>query len=261
MDFKFQEAAIQQLQSLSATNVRSVLIEGCKGSGRRYLAKLYAELLSIPDCVIIEPTVSSISEIRSFCEYNPESPILVCIHDLETGVLGASYALLKFLEDSIGSAYLVITTSSVYNLLDTIVSRCMVVSLGSPSPSDIEAYLSTKDVVPSKQVKLSCFEHCISNFNDVEILVDLNETNLDYLKSCSNILYTKDTISTKLWNLMHFPDNSDIPISFMLKYLLKTCKSQRMRKHILNTIKDIESFNLPIHVILSKMLLECKYGG
>ena len=107
MELISQRAALEDLHRLADANKHSILIEGSEGCGKSYIAKQYATMLDIVDFQVVEPKVQCIKEAINSC-YVIDNPIVLYIENLDTGVLAASYALLKFLEEPSSHVYIVI---------------------------------------------------------------------------------------------------------------------------------------------------------
>ena len=100
-----QKEPIQELKQLADSDRHSVLVEGPSGCGKSYLAKQYAAMLGISDFAVINPTVQDIRDSING-SYNLDSPIVLCIENLDCGVPAASYTILKFLEEPLSHVYL-----------------------------------------------------------------------------------------------------------------------------------------------------------
>ena len=115
MELISQRAALEDLHRLADANKHSILIEGSEGCGKSYIAKQYATMLDIVDFQVVEPKVQCIKEAINSC-YVIDNPIVLYIENLDTGVLAASYALLKFLEEPSSHVYIVITCRNLQNI-------------------------------------------------------------------------------------------------------------------------------------------------
>ena len=93
-----QQEALHILQTLAEHHQHGVIISGTHGSGKTYLAHIYANYLHIPDFYLINPSMSDIKSVITEC-INATNDIVICIENLDSGVLQVSYPLLKFIED------------------------------------------------------------------------------------------------------------------------------------------------------------------
>ena len=94
---------------------------GPEGCGKSYLARQFAIKLGVDDFALVEPTVAGIREISDLCS-EITTPIVICIENLDTGVVAASYTLLKFLEEPRKNVHVVVTARNIKHLPDTIPS-------------------------------------------------------------------------------------------------------------------------------------------
>lgn len=254
-----QQSCLAELNSLASADRHSVLIEGPPGSGKSYMAKQFADMLGISDFYSVPPNVQS---IRSMIEsaYNSAADVVVCIENLDTGVASASFTLLKFLEEPTSNVYVVVTCRNRYNVPDTIISRSSCVTSTAPTEADIAAYAATCD-----KFKFAKLEHrevwkAVSSFNDVDTLLKFSDAQIDYFDALKSMLSFKDSVSSLSWKLTHFNDNSAIDPAFVLGYIFRTTTSSRIRRYAVACMKDLMSANVASHAVLSKFLMECKYG-
>ena len=92
-----QKEPLAELKQLAASNRQSILIEGPSGCGKTYLCKQYANMLGIDDFSVVAPKVADIREALDSC-LSLQNRVLLAIENLDLGVAGASYTLLKSLE-------------------------------------------------------------------------------------------------------------------------------------------------------------------
>ena len=139
MDAKSQKSAIIELKQLVDRDVHSIVIEGPEGCGKTYLAKEFARLKEISDFVSVAPKVAELKQAMNTA-IDLQTPMVLCIENLDTGVVAASYSLLKFLEEPLPTVYAVVTCRNVENIPDTIVSTCTVVTVSTPNSIDRHNY-------------------------------------------------------------------------------------------------------------------------
>lgn len=131
-----------------------------------------------PDLLFIEKEKNNISieKIRNLIEYVQKSPIskykMVVIKNGELLRKESSNALLKTLEESFSYVLIVILTNSKYNLLDTIVSRCLVVSENKVLKIDFTMYEKLLNLV---DMALDKNFSSITNFENVNYLLSLKD--------------------------------------------------------------------------------------
>lgn len=261
MKLKCQVSALEDLTNLANRDRHSVLIEGVSGCGKTYLAKCYAKLLNVPDFVIVAANVNDIRKSIDMC-YNLESRIVLAIENLDSGVLGASYTLLKFLEEPRENIYIVVTCSNINKVPDTIVSRSSVVTVAAPTPEDLKSFASTysqeKQRMLSERVGLW---NAAKNLIDIDYCMNLNSASyIDHFENLVDAVSSKKPVSDIVWTLGHFPDNSEIPIEFAIKYIVSNTDDPRIKKYGIICIRDLDSSRIASHAVLSKFVLDCKYG-
>lgn len=259
MDFKCQVDTIEQLTTLSKNRAHSVLLTGMTGCGKSYLAKQYAKLLNVIDFQTVSPTVKSIKECMQAC-YEIDTPIVLCIENLDQGVNAASYALLKFLEEPLRHVYIVVTCVNINNIPDTIVSRCVAVTVAPPTSADLEKFASETDFSKFHPIENTALWKCVKTFKDVNTVLNLSSSQIDYFRSLSDILSFKDTISNLMWKLGHYEDNSEAPTDLILRYIIQISTNPSVKWAGIDCMKKLSLGRVASHAIIAKFLFECKYG-
>ena len=264
MEFNFQQSAKDTLQVLADQRRHSILISGPSGSGKSYLANYFKECLGVEDITYINPSVDDIKGISTF-SYSSSSNLVVCIEDLDKGVAGASYAMLKFLEEPQDNIYIVVTCLSLSRLPDTILSRSIHIALSSPTIDDINLYAQSKDLQKFESLSAMPIWVAVSSFADVDTLFNLPPKNLEYFYAPEKFIETKgQPVSTSIWAFQHYPDDSEISADLLklkIRYILKTCKSKYLMEQSIQALDALDVRRISVHAILGKYLLECKYGG
>lgn len=256
MNFKSQVNAIDQLKLLASYDRHSVLIEGVEGCGKTYLVKYYAELLDIEDVVIIDPTVNSIRDTLNTC-YSLNNRIVVGVENLDLGVFAASSALLKFLEEPTPNVYLVVTARNIQKVADTIISRSAVVSVSPPIQSDVEIYAANKDNLKFNKLKSNRIWKPVRSFKDVDLVFKFSPEQQDYYSSLDSLKFT-DTVSNIVWYLGHYSDNTETPVDYVIRYIMK--HNPRLRKFCMECLTELSYNRIATHATLAKFVFDCKYG-
>ena len=185
-----QAAAHLQGAIRSGKVSHAYLISGAEGSGKRMLADAFAAALQCeeggteacgkchscrqaaglnhPDIIYVtheKPALISVSEIRSqlvgdvaIRPYNGKYKIYI-VEDAEKMNTEAQNALLKTLEEPPEYAVILLLTRSARMLLETIRSRCVMLSLSPLRPEIVEQYLMEKLQLPDYDARV-CAAFC-----------------------------------------------------------------------------------------------------
>lgn len=263
MQLVSQLSAIEELNQLASQNKHSILIEGSTGCGKSYLAKLYADQLNLSDIAIqyIAPTVNAIKEAVDAC-ITIQTPVLLCIENLDTGVPAAAYTILKFLEEPTEHVYIIITCRNIKHVPDTIISRSAVVNVAPPIRDDLLSYAKLKDSQRVMRLMSTKIWRCAATFSDIDYIMNLSEAQIDYFEnSYTTHMKFSDSISNLSWSLLHFADNSEIPAEFAIRFLLSASYNEVVKSACIQALKDLSAARIGVHAIICKLLFECKYGG
>lgn len=257
MNLRCQHEAYIQLEEVARDRKHSILISGSPGCGKSRFARFYSNLLGISDYIQIESKVDALRSAIDTC-YSFNKDIVICVENLDSGVAGASYALLKFLEEPPIHVYLVITCTNLSGIPDTILSRCITINIDPPTRQDIDTY--AKSQYESTYEIFQPILPSLKSLNDVDFVSKYDKAKIQYILDLKSLIYAKSPINTIVWNLSHFSDNSELPIELAMNYILHVCNDTRIVKNCISCIRDLNLSRIPKHVILSRFVLECKYG-
>lgn len=258
MDAKSQKSAIIELKQLVGRDVHSIVIEGPEGCGKTYLAKEFARLKGISDFVSVAPKVAELKQAMNTA-IDLQTPMVLCIENLDTGVVAASYSLLKFLEEPLPTVYTVVTCRNVENIPDTIVSRCPVVTVSTPNSIDRDNYAMMRNSSAFTSICKSPLWRCARTFKDVDTILGFKPEQLHYFETLSQALSFKDTVSNLMWKLGHFDDNTEAPALLVLRYLVEIATSPHVKQAGMQCITELSKSRIAAHAILAKFIFECKY--
>ena len=258
MKAKCQLSAIEQLKKLAERNVHSLVIEGPEGCGKTFVAKQFARFIHVDDFLEVFPKVSELKQMISTC-LDLNTPAVICVENLDTGVLAASYSLLKFLEEPIESVYVIVTCRNIENIPDTIISRCPVVTISTPNSIDRKNYATERNSFAFSEICKSPIWRCARTFKDVDTILGFNSEQLLYFQSLSEVLNFKDTVSSLMWKLGHYPDNSETPIILVIRYLVEISSNTHVKVSGISCISELSKSRIASHAVIAKFIFECKY--
>jgi len=257
MDFQCQRQAIDNLKKLQEANRHSIIISGCRGCGKTYIVKEWANMLGINDVAVVNPTVSELKTVIDTLLDN-HAPAVLCIENLDDGVVQAAYPLLKFLEECPEYLYVAVTCTNIRNVPSTILSRCILVDIAMPTSSDLEQFATSIDFESFHAIEDKKIWKCAKSFKDVKTILALDPNKLAYFESLSTMVAFKDTVSNISWKLQHYPDNSEAPVTIVIRYLLQILKPSQIRA-CLDCLDDLQYNRMSTNAIVSKLIFELKY--
>ena len=251
-----QQEALDNIRRLAEHDQHGVLIFGSQGCGKTYVARQYAKLLGISDFCIINPVMSDLKSMISEC-VSSGSPVVLCIENLDSGVVQAAYPLLKLIEDCPRHIYIVVTCTNFYSIPDTIPSRCAQVTVNSPTPLDIEKYAKFRDESAYENIVKEAAWSGVRSLKDVDTVMGMTSEQLGYYRNLSRLSF-KDSVSTIAWTLQHYEDKSPTPVDFVVRYLMSTFDGAR-RGVCISCLNNLSENNLSVNAVVSKLAFELKY--
>jgi hypothetical protein len=258
MIFKNQSVALDNLRILSEHNCHGVVLSGVSGSGKTYLAKQYANMLKIQNFYIANPVMSELKSIIDICR-SSKDPLVLCIENLDAGLVQVSYPLLKLIEDCPSYIYIVVTCNNIYEIPDTILSRCASVTVSPPGKADLDEYAKIKNLKLFENLHENPIWKCIKGFKDVDNIFNFTAEQITYFNSLDSILKFDSTISNLAWKLQHYDDNTDSPVIFVIRYILSLANSSHLRASCISCLNDLENKTISQNAIITKFVMENKY--
>lgn len=257
MYYECQKSAVENLNMFVNSNRHSILVEGPEGCGKTFIAKEFARFKGIKDFSLVSPNVKEIRDTIDAC-YNVKNDIVLCIENLDIGRAGASYALLKFLEEPADNIYIIVTCRNIYGIPDTIISRSTRISISNPTANDLGSYMRSIDLDKFNKLHTTKLYKCCLSFKDIDILCKFTTDQIHYFNQFDNIKPT-ESISTMSWNLGHFPDNSEVPVEFAIRYLILSTNSTAVKRVGYECLDQLTKGTIAKHAILTRFCFSYKY--
>lgn len=258
MNFVSQNTPTLQLMDLANSRHHSILIEGPQGCGKTYLAKQYAAMLNVSDFEVVKCSVDTIRDaIDETCKI--KNDVVICLENLDDGVLSASYTILKFLEEPLPNVYIVVTCRNLKKVPDTIISRSAVVSCGPPIDRDIEEFASNRNKQKFQSLSDSSIWKSVRSFKDAEYVLSMNDEQIKYFSQLDKMMSFSDTVSNIIWKLGHYEDNTEIPVGLVMQYIISKTNSKTVKRAAIRCMSDISLGRLAQHACLARFVFEAKY--
>lgn len=257
MEFQCQHQALENIKHVCNADRHSIIIAGAGGTGKTHLVREWAKMLNISDVAVVNPSVNELREVIDTLVDN-HAPAVMCIENLDEGVVQAAYPLLKFLEECPEYLYVAVTCTNIRNVPDTIMSRCILIDVAMPTKDDLEKYATSINFENFHFVEEKKIWKCAKTFHDVNIILELDSNKLAYYESLSDIIQFKDTVSNIAWKLQHYSDNSEAPILLVVRYLMQILNSNQV-KPCLDCLNDLQSSRMSVNAVISKLVFELKY--
>lgn len=258
MNFVSQNTPTLQLMDLANSRHHSILIEGPQGCGKTYLAKQYAAMLNVSDFEVVKCSVDTIRDaIDETCKI--KNDVVICLENLDDGVLSASYTILKFLEEPLPNVYIVVTCRNLKKVPDTIISRSAVVSCGNPIDKDIEEFASSRNKQKFQSLSDSSIWKSVRSFKDAEYVLSMNDEQIKYFSQLDKMMSFSDIVSNIIWKLGHYEDNTEIPVGLVMQYIISKTNSKTVKRAAIRCMSDISLGRIAQHACLARFVFEAKY--
>lgn len=258
MIFDCQIEPLDNLSKLALFDRHSVLIAGQSGTGKTFLSRQYANLLSINDFVLVQPKVADIREALD-TSMQLQSPIVLSIENLDLGVAAAAYTLLKSFEDPAPNVYIVITCRNLKQVPDTIISRAAVVNTNIPREADLHNYTKSKDEAKFALLSDRLVYRCAKSFSDIDKVLAMTSDQVNYYESLVEMCTFKDSISNLVWTISHYKDNQPCDIELAIRAIMELMHNNFITKCGIECLRELSSNRIAQHAVLAKFLFNAKY--
>lgn len=162
-----QESNREKLKELIDNNQlsRFIIIIGEEGCGKKTLGRWLAKQLNAP-FVPYDNKTDSVRQVIDLA-YKQTSPIFYCIENYQSMNAAARNALLKVTEEPPNSAYIIMTTITDADLIDTLKSRSYMIRMDSYTEQEILEYCRVNNL-PERLVKYSSVPGDVNSFNSID---------------------------------------------------------------------------------------------
>lgn len=255
-----QQRALETLRVLANGDQHRILISGPSGCGKTHIAREYSKMLRISDFYQVSSVMSDVKSIIDLCS-DMTNRIVLCIENLDAGMLQVTNPLLKFIEDCPEHLYVIVTCRNLRMVPDTIISRCTTVSLNNPTKKDIEQYAAQVNSDQYNILRVRPIWNCIDTFSDVDDILALTGDQLSYIDRLSSILDFKSSVSNITWKLQNFEDRTPTPIVIVLKYIMTLIMSAHGKKLCLDCLNGLTNSRMGQNAVITKFVFDSKYAG
>lgn len=141
---------------------RFIILIGEAGCGKKTLGRWIAKQIDAP-FLSYDNKAESVRQVIDLA-YKQTSPVVYCIENYQSMNIIARNALLKVTEEPPNSAYIIMTTTSDADIIDTLKSRSLVIRMDSYTQQELLEYCNQNNL-PERLVKYSNVPGDINNLN------------------------------------------------------------------------------------------------
>lgn len=218
-----------QEQIENGTFPRFSIIVGDKGSGKKTLVHIIAELLGVTSVDWCSTSIDAIRGMITDAHMTRSYKILYVIPDADTMSIQAKNALLKVTEEPPANCYFIMTLEDLNNTLETIRSRGTVFRMETYTPDHIREYCKICDIKYD-----TLYEDICDTPGDVDMLNSFGSTDFyEYVKltvdhiqkvSLANALKMSNRISMKA------EDTENYDLKLFWKAFIKVCAGKMIQE-------------------------------
>lgn len=238
---------------------RFTIIVGDKGWGKKLLAQEIAKRLNYH---LISSGIK-VDDIREIIDlsYKQTEPIIYLIPDADKMSIGAKNSLLKVIEEPPNNAYFIMTLQQIENTLETIKSRCQLITMQNYSEDELNKFIN--EINPNIEVKdRALLLDCCVNKQQIDLFIKYGVQDFyDYVvKVVDNIYRVQSANSFKLAEKLDIKSEGngyDINLFFELyksicmKRLLEIAEDeneQELFKHYGNSISTTSYYQHKLNI-------------
>ena len=207
----------------------------------------------------IDSNVADLKEVIHTNLEDSEGTYLVCIENLDLGVLGTQQTLLKTIEEYAANVYWVITCHNLKYLQETIISRSLVFNMLPPTSEELIKFAQELNSSAYEIIRKAVVWKAVQSFADVNLVLYLfnqDKSKFDYLNELFPIKYT-DSISNISYRIQHYPDKSKIPLDFLFKLIIANSRNVNVQYEAIKHLADLERLNS--YAVVNHFLFSVKY--
>jgi replication-associated recombination protein RarA len=258
MNMVNQSEALNTLTVLAKNYQHGIVISGTSGSGKTYLAREYAKLLNVETFYLVSPSMSDVRSVIDMCT-DATNDIVLCVENLDNGVLQVAYPLLKFIEDCPKNLYIVITCFNIRQIPDTILSRCALVNINNPISADLDQYARSVNNAEFTRLKSLPIWQCAKSFSDVDTIMKLDSEALAYFDNLQSSLDMKSPVSSIAWKLQYFENKTPTPLVLVIRYLMHFVVSPSHTRSCIDCLNALATSRISQNAIITKLVFDLKY--
>ena len=94
-----------------------------------------------------------------------------------------------------------------------------------------------KDSVKYNRCKSKDVWRCVRTFKDVDLIYSFSPEQFDFYTTLDTGTVFNDTIANITWRLGHYPDNTETPIEFVIRYIMCNTSDKHLIKICTECVK------------------------
>tara|TARA_B100001250_G_C19799174_1_gene790147 strand:+ start:591 stop:1559 length:969 start_codon:yes stop_codon:yes gene_type:complete len=139
-------------------------------------------------------------------------------------------ALLKSLEEPAPNTYIIMTTNRPKSLLQTIYSRCQVISIPSLSTNQLNEWLINKGIANINSTNFPSFSTPLSILSDIENDKHMNFN--DFINIISDFIENKSDINNSIKDISNLDIKLIVKINYLIEFLKIILKSKLVSENL-----------------------------
>lgn len=184
MEIIGQRKLLNNIDNLIENNTfpRFSIIQGVEGSGKRLISAYIAKKLNAT-YVPCELGIDAVRDVINL-SYEQVSPIVYVWADAHKMSINAKNAILKVTEEPPQTAYFIMTTDNINNILDTLISRGTVFNISPYSKAELSSYVESRLPNIDSDTKSTIVDISITPKN----IIDMSRVDIAKMQKTVNVL-------------------------------------------------------------------------